>query len=280
MTKIRSVVVVGCGPAGLAAAHAAAGLGYPVRVIAPKAKTPQRGPLLLQRPIPGITADHPDGYIRQIVLGGGILDYSRFLYGDINIGINGDVLAEGYHAWRFPQVYDKLWDRYSDLIEDRAVTPLEIREESAGDSVLWVSTAPLHRMCMVPTIHRFRSAMVEIAQHAEFENQPDDTIVFNAGMPGISWSRSSRIFGVEVTEWPCGHTSSGKILETRLIDKPISHDCTCFPRALLTGRFGAWRNETWVDTAYYDVRTALISSERAQIWAGVTGQGNGKGIGR
>jgi hypothetical protein len=45
----------------------------------------------------------------------------------------------------------------------------------------------------------------------------------------------------------------------RVIQKPISTDCDCYPHVLRTGRFGAWKNEVWVDTAYWDTYTALAS---------------------
>jgi hypothetical protein len=279
--RIQTVVVIGCGPAGLAAAHAAHGLGYPVRVIAPRVQTPQRGPLLLQRPIPGINRDHPDGYIRQIVLGGSILDYRSKMYGDINININGDVLAPGYHAWRFPETYDRLWELYADMIEDRKVPPWELNRLAEAPGRLVVCTAPAREMCLFTggSMHSFEQAQVAIIPAAIYPEQPDDTIIFNAD-PSVPWSRSSRIFGSEVTEWPASvavqdrpvplwmmrHVSPASL---RIIRKPISTNCDCHPRVLRTGRFGAWRNETWVDTAYYDVRTALVSDQRSDAWTRV-----------
>src|ERR1700747_2279263 len=109
---IMRVAIIGCGPAGLGAAHAAHGVGAGVVIYSPGIKSPQRGPLVLQRPIPAISTDHPDGYIRQLVIGGSILDYRYKLYGDINISIQGDMLREGYHCWKHIETYDKLWELY------------------------------------------------------------------------------------------------------------------------------------------------------------------------
>ena len=55
------VIVIGCGPAGLAAVHAAHTLGAKVRIMAPKQKTPQLGPITLHRAIPEINTGPPDG---------------------------------------------------------------------------------------------------------------------------------------------------------------------------------------------------------------------------
>jgi hypothetical protein len=257
-----NIVVIGCGPAGLAAAHAAtafAPMGATVRIIAPREKTPQHGPLLLQRPIPGINTDHPDGTIHQIVVGGSILDYRYRLYGDINIGINGDILRPHYFAWRHGPTYDRLWELYSGIIEDREVTPSELYAlQYDPDVALVVSTAPARALCRNIQHHSFGFKQVAVTPEASYPDQPDNTLIFNAGEQW-AWVRSSRVFGVPVTEWKVEDAPRG----ARIIRKPISTDCDCYPKVLRTGRFGAWKNEVWIDTAYWDVYGMLASMTRA-----------------
>jgi hypothetical protein len=257
------VAVIGAGPAGLAAAHAAVGLGAEVSIYAPKVKTPQRGPIMLQRPIPGITTQHPDGYIKQIVIGGSILDYRYKLYGDVNININGDILQPGYDAWKIDQAYSKLWDRYESLITDVRIESKALQLLHYGFGLV-VSTAPLNLMCTMPEYHNFQSKEVGVTKGTSYPDQPKNTIIFNASANG-NWVRSSLIFGNASTEWPA-HLAPN---EADIIRKPLGHSCRCFPRVLLTGRFGSWRNETWVDTAYYDTREALISATFKDEWARV-----------
>lgn len=250
------VIVVGCGPAGLAAAHAATGLGAQVRIISPKRMTPQYGPLLIQRPIPGINTDHPDGTIHQRVIGGSILDYRFRVYGDVNININGDILAPEYHAWNHRETYDRLWKLYHDMIEDRLVSQRELsRLHLEADLV--VSTANARTLCK--DTHNFGNIQVAITTGAMYPKQPDNTIIFNGGRR-FPWTRSSHIFGHEVTEWSLEDMPPG----ARIIRKPISTDCVCYPKVLRTGRFGKWRNETWVDTAYWDTYTAIASMNRRE----------------
>jgi hypothetical protein len=256
---MTSVAVIGAGPAGLAAAHAAVGLGCKVRIFAPKKKTLQVGPLLLQRPIPGINSGHPDGYIKQVVVGGSILDYRRHLYGDINININGDILADGYHAWKMPATYDKLWDLYSGLISNQEISTPALAELVRNRDLI-VNTAPAYIFCN-SMFHNFSSKTVYVSEGTSYANQPGDTIVFNAS-PERAWARSSAIFGNYMTEWPHNYAGDGR----RPIRKPIGTNCNCWPDVLRTGRFGSWRNETWVDTAYYDTRSALVSMERSEHW--------------
>lgn len=246
------VIVIGCGPAGLAAAHAAVGLGADVEVIAPKKKTPQNGPLLMQRPIPGINVDHPDGTIRQFVVGGTILDYRYKLYGDINIGINGDQLMPKYHAWKHGETYDKLWRMYHTLIRDRIVTATEMRHmHEVAD--LAISTANAEQMCCNKDFtHTFTSVTVAITQRSSYLGQINNTIVFNAS-PDVPWVRSSMVFGVQSTEWPITEAPG----DARAIRKPIATNCDCYPHVLRTGRFGAFKNEVWIDTAYWDAYNAV-----------------------
>lgn len=260
------VAVIGCGPAGLAAAHAAHGLGAGITIYSPGERSPQRGPLVLQRPIPAISTDHPDGYIRQLVIGGSILDYRYKLHGDINIGIQGDILKEGYHCWEHIKTYDKLWELYMTPGTGRAAQM--IMEVSSSEIAMMVhqfdlviNTAPLRNICYKG--HNFRSKEVVITMERSYPEQPPDTTIFNAGNY-YPWVRSAWLLGNECTEWLPGTAPAE--LEQITIHKPISHNCDCYPDVLLTGRFGAWKNEVWVDTAYYQTRDAIISMLRRSGW--------------
>lgn len=260
------VAVIGCGPAGLAAAHAAVGLGADVRVFAPREKTTQRGPLLIQRAIPGINTGHPDGTIHQKVIGGSIMDYRYKLYGDVNIGINGDILKPYYHAWRHGETYDRLWALYNDLVLNTTILPAQLARMHE-DYDLVVSTANALDMCKVPRapIHSFEHATVYVTQEHSYPGQPDNTIVFNAGLD-YEWVRSSRVFGVGSTEWLPGKAPDDAVR----IEKPISTNCNCYPHVLRTGRFGKYRNEVWIDTAYWETYEALESMSRISDMEAIT----------
>ena len=264
------VCIIGCGPAALAAAHAAHGLNAGVTIISPGVKSPQRGPLVLQRPIPGITTDHPTGYIRQLVIGGSILDYRYKLYGDINISIQGNILKEGYHCWNHIEAYNKMWDMYMVLgntraaRDDRLITPTEL-SMLHKEFDLVVNTAPLRNLCRNHT-HEFTFKPVQITMGYSYPNQPADTTIFNAGNH-FPWVRSAWLLGNACTEWLDGEAPEE--LEPVTIRKPINHNCNCYPYVLGTGRFGIWKNEVWVDTAYYDTRDAIISILRKDSWDAV-----------
>jgi hypothetical protein len=260
------VAVIGCGPAGLAAAHAAFGMNCDVTIFSPDDKSPQTGPLILQRPIPGITVDHPDGYIRQLVIDGSILDYRYKLYGDINIGINGDQLELGYHCWNHVKAYDKMWKLYMATGNSVShvyglVKKTELAELHHHFDLV-VNTAPLKKLCR-DRRHRFLSKPVDITLERSYPDQPPDTTIFNAGN-NYRWVRSAWLLGNECTEWLPGEAPDE--LNPFTIHKPISHNCNCYPHVLGTGRFGAWKNQVWVDSAYYNVRSVLVSMIRKETW--------------
>lgn len=271
------VIVIGCGPAGLAAAHAAVGLGCTVQIIGPKRQTPQHGPVFLQRPIPGISNDHPEGYIKQLVVGGSIIDYRLKLYGDVNISITSDgILRDGIHTWSVQKAYSMLWVLYSDLIHSEFLRPEEVDSLKAD---LIVNTAPLPNLCLNPrgidhrvhTGHEFTRVDVALYFEASYPNQPDNTIIYNA-YDEPRWVRSSSVFGNEVTEYNPRdlHYDTDEFKDPdRIIQKPLSTNCDCHPNVLRCGRFGAWNNMAWIDSAYYDTRTAIYSMLHQQEWEDV-----------
>lgn len=264
------VIVIGAGPSGLAAAHAAIGRGASVIILADKKeKTPQRGPIMLHRPIPGINNEHPSGYVRQLVIGGSILDYRLQTYGDINISINGDVLALGFHTWPVPIAYDAMWQLYNKHIIEKTVYPGDI-PALIEQCDLVINTAPIKSLCMDPRHHLFKSFPVALIFKYSYPDQPDNTVIYNA-RKDVRWVRSSRIFEDEVTEYKIEDTylEEDPVVPDLIIHKPLSTTCDCHPRMLRTGRFGKWHNETWIDHAYYETLDALVSMEHQIEWDGV-----------
>jgi hypothetical protein len=270
------VVVIGAGPSGLAAAHAAIGMNASVVIMADKkVKTPQRGPIMLHRPIPGINTDQPQGYVRQIVIGGSILDYRLKTYGDVNISINGDILDPGFHTWPVPIAYDTMWQLYEKLIIEKTVYPGDV-PALIDQADLVVNTAPMPSLCSEPRKHHFQSFPIALIFKTSYPNQPDNTVIYNA-KPEFNWVRSSSIFGERVTEYNIESALLGVTVENPfpkidpdlVIRKPLWTTCNCHPKMLRTGRFGKWHNETWIDHAYYETRSALVSKLFQDEWDGV-----------
>ena len=199
----------------------------------------------------------------------------------MNINIQGDILALGYDAWRLLPVYHMMWQTYADLIVNMQVNPDNLAYFAGLEGVLVVCTAPRYLMCRQfnpnnwTGKHSFHFAAVDIAAVTMYPDQPDNTIIFNANEERGEWVRSSSIFGHKVTEWRPGTgqqernalPSEGRFEKNGpvTIKKPLQTDCRCHPKVLFTGRFGAWRNETWIHTAYREVRQALVSDDIGEI---------------
>jgi hypothetical protein len=222
---------------------------------------------MLHRPIPGINTEQPDGYVRQLVIGGSILDYRLKTYGDVNIAINGDVLEPGFHTWPVRLAYDRMWDLYEKIIEDRFVFPGDVAS-LCKESDLVINTAPIKNLCLDTRKHLFLSFPVALKFEYSYPSQPANTVIYNA-RGDIRWVRSSRIFQDEVTEYrieDCLASSSDPVEPDLVIHKPLSTTCNCHPKMLRTGRFGKWHNETWIDHAYYDTLSTLVSMDHQHEW--------------
>jgi hypothetical protein len=177
------------------------------------------------------------------------------------------MLKEGYHCWEFIKTYDAMWDLYMVPGGTRAAHVMMMVDATDLTSMLdeydlVVNTAPRKSLCINPR-HEFIFKQVEITDGSSYPNQPEDTTIFNAG-DKFPWVRSAYLLGNQSTEWLVG--TAPEELNPVLIRKPISHNCNCLAQVLCTGRFGAWKNETWVDTAYYDVRDAIVSMLRQDGW--------------
>jgi hypothetical protein len=231
--------------------------------MAPKRKTPQNGPVTLQHPIPGINTSHPDGYVRQIVVGGSILDYRLKLYGDVNVNINGNIMRPGFDTWRVQEAYDKMWGLYSDLIKDCEVTPFHA-EQLVEYNDLVVCTAPAKRLCFYKGGHEFLSVPIALKFRTSVPNQPDNTVVYSARSED-EWVRSSSIFGVAVTDYKPENCPDPDLI----IYKPLGTNCDCHPKMLRVGRYGKWHNLAWIDSAYTETREALLSMANRSSWDAV-----------
>lgn len=250
-----NVAVVGCGPSSLAAAWAALGLGARVTIFAPKQKSKIRGAILLHEPIPGITMTQPEAYVPQYVVGGDIDSYGRKVYGDGFVPrgeANGDPFRKGFHTWSVPDQYDRLWKRFETAILDAEVDK-RMLAKLAGTFDLVINTAPANQFCE-DDAHEFNSSPVDLTWELMQPGQVDNTIYYNAD-PEDGWARSSSIFGSVVTEWVGGRAPAA----AHRIWKPTGTTCDCFPEVFRTGRFGAWSNLQWIETAYYGTRERILN---------------------
>lgn len=254
------VIILGCGPAGLMAAHAVAVSGNEPVIYSRKRKSPLYGAQYLHKPIPDVT-DRDAHVSVEYMLQGSVDAYRRKVYGDRWDGtVSPEDLAETHEAWDIRSTYDRLWSQYSGAIEDVIIDPAGVnflREQG----LLIVNTVPLDQLCHQG--HSFRAQRVTAAGDApdigidvgKRYKCPPDTVLCN-GNPEPSWYRISRIFDHTTVEWPEG--VNVPIPTASTVVKPTGHNCDCWPDLLKVGRYGAWEKGVLSHSAYDQTMKRMI----------------------
>lgn len=246
MSDIKPAVVLGCGPAGLLAAHALATLGAPFLIFSIKKKSEIYGAQYIQSPIPGVAdIQQPDGYIRTILLGNKE-NYAKRVYGDPAEATSWpEFPPDPEPAWDLRRVYDALWDEYHGAIIDQEISSEDVFDMEARFPVV-VSTIPKWRICTDAGSHDFRSMNIYVRHVMEYTGLPDffdreDNVVIYNGTDKGEWYRTAQIFGHQSTEYVY-HPGIERALPNGWSGyKVLGNSCDCHPNITFTGRLGTWR---------------------------------------
>lgn len=241
------VAVLGCGPAGLIAAHRLEQLGYDPEIYSLKRKSPISGAQYLHEPIIG-ASEEESSFLIEYVKVGSSQGYALNTYGDENHPVSWDKFQSGAAAaWPLKDAYDILWNRFEDRIVDQPVDP-DFFTYAASEGPV-VSTIPRKHVCMLPGSHRFNSQQIVICKGSP-ERLPCNTILYNGTREdgGATWYRTSNIQGEVFTEfsreaWENPFRKANASLNLNVIGfgyKPTSTDCCCHPDVTFAGRFGIW----------------------------------------
>lgn len=265
------IAILGCGPSGLVAAHAAMQLKIPktVRVLSRAERSPIYGAQYLHQPIPGVFAAHDvEPEIIRYQMAGTPEGYLRKVYGDNWDGTISDDLRDQAHvAWDIRSTYDELWMRYADLICEyeiprnagpsgvaAVITPL------LDNFNLVINTIPRPMLCMRRD-HKFVNTDIwALGEHPAnpFPIECADNVIRYNGEPEPSWYRASRIHGYSTVEWP-GHVPRPPIPGVVKVKKPLRHNCNCWSGSIVhLGRMGRWQNGTLVHHVYADTYEQLL----------------------
>jgi hypothetical protein len=258
---VKKVAILGCGPAGLLAAHAAHIMRLDTKVFAIKEPSAINGAQFLHEEIPQLDC----GTSRPIVIRkfGTAEGYAEKVYGDAGAPTSFDLLQEGeVPAWPMQPLYQLLWDLYSDLIRDVKLFPADIKA-LLDEYDLVISTVPRPILCKHRGLHSFDSQRVFFSPNAMFRTNEPDYIVYN-GNSGKheDWYRCSRIWGLESTEVSTARLSEGEAFVRNYKasgTKPLETNCTCWPDMLCVGRFGKWQKGVLVHHAFKEAFDALQS---------------------
>ena len=255
-----NVAILGCGPSGLIAAHAAVTKGHDVVILSRRVRSETFGAMYLHEPIPGISQGKPELMI-EVSKTGTKWGYAENVYGNREAPVSWDKFEPGpTPGWNLKSAYNELWGMYSDRIVHADLTPERVGELQY-DRIF--NTVPARAICLDWT-HHFESVKI-IVVHGP-STATDNTMWYNGSdYPGApNWYRHSVINGYESWEFserraplkiPTAELARGLRVSAGI--KPISTDCDCHPRVFRLGRFGRWNKNVFTHHAYQEVVDAL-----------------------
>lgn len=269
----RTAAVLGCGPAGLFAAHGLIEAGWNVRIYSKKRKSHMYGAQYLHAPIRGLTPDGEEPQEIRYTLTGAIDGYRDKVYGSTPVQVSPQTLNQLHQSWDIRAAYDRAWDLYEPLINDVEIGPqfLGIGWFSDGppDPVhemlalptfdLIVSTIPLPELCYRDDEHLFHSTQIWAIGDAPDRGQfapyrPDENTVVCDGTSDVGWYRAANVRGHCTVEWP--GKSRPPLPDVAPVYKPLYTDCNCYRdgrypvKFVPLGRYGAWSKSVLSHHAY------------------------------
>lgn len=233
-----NVAILGCGPSGLLAAHAAVRAGHMPTIFSRKVKSPHGGAQYLHAPIPGYSPDDPDMLVRFVKLGTA-RGYAAKVYGDPDKPVSWTHFEERQvPAWSMNDVYDSAWRDYQGLVHDRELFAADVEQIVAGFEVV-VNTVPLEGLCARPADHTFNQVPIVLDNRRMIG--AENVVVYN-GQRSEDWYRTSSIGEEHWTEYPAGRAPHNPDWITGMHKgfKVVDTDCNCHPTVHRMGRFGKW----------------------------------------
>jgi hypothetical protein len=266
LTRKKRAAVLGCGPAGLFAAHGLIRNGWDVQIYSKKRPSRLFGAQYLHAPIDFLSPMDEEPTQIDYRLEGTVEGYREKVYGPNapHIMVSPQSLVGQHHAWDIRAAYEYAWKLYEGLVTDVVMLPQMLAEPLVSDvSVhLVVNSIPARSMCLRPDSHQFHSTQVwamgdapEFGQTVPIEVERD-TVVCN-GSRDTGWYRASNVFGHKTVEWPGGRKPP--LPGVAAVEKPLYKSCDCWTRPgdlprgtryLAVGRYGAWSKNILSHHAY------------------------------
>jgi hypothetical protein len=252
------VVILGCGPAGLAAAWAAVGQGADVTIIS-KSWEPSTlyGCQYLHAPIPGF--EDVSRTRVQYNLVGTPEQYRYKVYGEHWQGrVSPEDFIGEHDAWDIRETYRRMWSIIVDYARiERVIWNFRNGDLSAVHSFgpdKIISAIPAWSLCYQKHRHSFRRHMIYANGSTKQDGLPLDHVICD-GTDMCDWYRISNVFGYRTVEWPA--QSDKHPHDAVRVYKPLSTDCDCHPDVIRVGRYGAWEKGFLVHQVYDKVVEAL-----------------------
>lgn len=244
------VAILGCGPAGLMAAHAVAEAKHTPVIFSRRVPSAIGGAQFLHEPLPGITSDLPDGRVNFIKYGTD-RGYSKKVYGDPYYKTSWWDYEEGHrNIWNLRKAYEKLWNRYEKNVVDLKLDHDTVTDILAEKYQMVMSTIPAFALCGNPS-HVFDSQDVWIVYGQAVAEGGEDRIIYD-GTTDFPWYRWSYIFGWKGVEY------SHKVGNSQHIRKPLTTNCDCHAEVVRLGRYGKWKKGELTHHAYEGAKHEML----------------------
>jgi hypothetical protein len=259
----KKVTILGAGPTGLLAAHAAEKRGWEVQVFSapdldgtPK-KSELHGCQYLHQAIPELTDGQEGTYVKYL-LDGDADQYRKKVYGwswDGTVSPDEYGPERSHYAWDLRRAYNALWAYWEPRIEAVQVTPGLAVSMADNRKGVKLTSIPAPALCLEPGLHKFTSQTIYAMGTREDDAPqydlpylaPKNTVQCN-GYDAPRWYRAATVFGQSTLEWPGG--ARPPISGVATVQKPLSTDCTCHPDMVRLGRYGQWTKGVLVHEAY------------------------------
>lgn len=265
------VAVLGCGPAGLMAAHGALLAGAEdVRILSLRRKSELFGTQYLHAPIPGMTEKPPVRVAYRLT--GTVEEYRTKVYGDDWHGkASPEDLDEEHDAWDIRQTYNELWATYGDYVADVRMDKgwaYRFMTEFRSEFDMVISSVPRPLMCVEG--HAFPSAPIwamgdapERGQFVPMRDAVENNTVICNGEKEPSWYRLSKVFGYASVEWPA--SAKPPVEGVARVEKPLKHNCDCHVAddIVFVGRYGRWEKGVLSHEAFIAAGDAVESLVRS-----------------
>lgn len=262
---MKSVAILGCGPAGLLAAHAAVLSGWDFRVYSRKQRSQLYGAQYLHQPIPNLDCGTPA--LVHYELRGTPEAYRRKVYGDSWDGtVSPEDFMETHSAWDIRRAYRNLWELYHTEIEafDFTNTPAwMLYEDLAGKQTftsshdIVISTVPRKLWAEPGDVFESQRiwALGDTEERRVNGNRPPDFTVVCSADVLVPWYRVSNIYGYATMEWPYDYEAwepEPPSMGASIVEKPLRHNSTAASDFHHVGRYGKWEKGVLSSDAFYD----------------------------
>jgi len=252
------VVILGCGPAGLAAAEAAISTGRSV-LIASVTDQPstQYGCQYLHAPIPGHES------VRHTTVGyhlNGTPDqYRKKVYGNKWEGkVSPEDFVGEHEAWDIRATYRSMWVELHDNPKAEFVQISPIKGGAIPYDLYRLhpthifSTIPAPGLCYIKS-HEFLYHTIYANGDTHRGTDLTDSIVCD-GTDEVEWYRNACVFGYRTTEWSKRPSNGAHVV---VVAKPLKTNCGCHQEVHKLGRYGKWQKSYLVHQVWPEVMEIL-----------------------